>query len=155
MNRKKTCEEIADLFIKLANKYKLPVLIHNRDADADIVEVLEKTIPAAGGILHCFSSDYKTAAQLLDMGLSISFAGNVTYKKNNSLREVASKIPVNSIFVETDSPYLSPQKVRGKTNHPGHIGYTYEILAECKNIPIENFIQEVRNNFINLFNPGL
>ncbi len=147
--------ELFDAQIKLANKYKLPVLIHNRDADADIVEVLKKTIPTAGGILHCFSSDYKTAAQLLDMGLSISFAGNVTYKKNNSLREVASKIPVNSIFVETDSPYLSPQKVRGKTNHPGHIGYTYEILAECKNIPIENFIQEVRNNFINLFNPGL
>lgn len=153
-----TKEQQIELFeaqIDLANKYNLPVLIHNRDADNEIIEVLNKTKPVSGGIMHCFSSDYNTAVKVLDLGLSISFAGNVTYKKNNILREVASKLPVNSIFAETDSPYLSPQKVRGKKNHPGHIGYTYETLAECQNLPIEEFIQEVKNNFTNLFNPEL
>ena len=145
--------ELFEAQIMLANKYNLPVLIHNRDADIDILDVLKKITPEAGGILHCYSSDYKTAVKLLDMGLYISFAGNVSYKKNNTLREVASKIPLSSIFVETDSPYLSPQKVRGKVNHPGHIGYTYETLSECQNLPLEDFIEKVRNNFINLFNP--
>lgn len=152
---KKQQMELFETQINLANKYNLPVLIHNREADTEIIEILQKTRPVAGGILHCFSSNYETAVKLLDMGLYISFAGNVSYKKNNSLREVASKIPVNSIFAETDSPYLSPRKVRGKANHPGHIGYTYETLAECQKLPIENFIQTVRNNFLNLFNPEL
>lgn len=153
-----TKEQQIELFtaqIDLANKYNLPVLIHNRDADTEIVEVLKKVTPAAGGIMHCFSSNYETAVQVLDLGLSISFAGNVTYKKNNILREVASKIPVKSIFAETDSPYLSPQKVRGKVNHPGHIGYTYEIIAECRKIPVKELIEIVKNNFFNLFNPEL
>jgi len=153
-----TKEQQIELFeaqINLANKYNLPVLIHNRDADKDILEALNKITPEAGGIIHCYSSDYKTAVKLLDLGLYISFAGNVSYKKNNTLREVASKIPVNSIFVETDSPYLSPQKVRGKLNHPGHIGYTYETLSECQNLPLEDFIEKVRNNFNNLFSPEL
>ena len=153
-----TKEQQIELFeaqINLANKYNLPVLIHNRDADKEIVEVLRKTRPVVGGILHCFSSDYETAVKILDMGLFISFAGNVTYKKNSSLREVASKIPVNSIFAETDSPYLSPQKVRGKINHPGHIGYTYQTLAECQNIAVQKLIEEIKTNFKNLFNPEL
>ncbi|MDA3941406.1 MAG: TatD family hydrolase [Spirochaetia bacterium] len=145
--------ELFEAQLELANKYTLPVLIHNRDADKEIIQILNKTKPISGGIMHCFSSDYKTAANTLDLGLAISFAGNVTYKKNISLREVASKIPFNSIFAETDSPYLSPQKVRGRTNHPGHIGYTYETLSDCQNIPLEDLIQKIRNNFLNLFNP--
>ncbi len=147
--------ELFEAQLDLANRFKLPVLIHNRDADNEIIEVLNKTKPVSGGIMHCFSSDYNTAVKVLDLGLSISFAGNVTYKKNNTLRAVASKIPVNSIFAETDSPYLSPQKVRGKKNHPGHIGYTYETLAECQNKPFRELIQSVKNNFVNLFNPEL
>jgi len=147
--------ELFEAQLELANKFKLPVLIHNRDADNEIIEVLNKTKPVSGGIMHCFSSNYETAVKVLDLGLSISFAGNVTYKKNRTLREVASKIPVNTIFAETDSPYLSPQKVRGKKNHPGHIGYTYETLADCQNIAIQELIESMKSNFINLFNPEL
>ncbi len=150
---KKLQIELFEAQIELANKYKLPVLIHNRDADKEIIETLRTTPPAAGGILHCFSSDYQAAVKFLDLGLSISFAGNVTYKKNINLREVAAQIPEKSIFVETDSPYLSPQKVRGKTNHPGHIGFTYETIAECRKTPIEEFIISVKDNFLKLFNP--
>jgi TatD DNase family protein len=152
---KKQQMELFEGQIELANKYNIPVLIHNREADSDIIEILNQTAPAAGGIMHCFSSDYCTAKKLLDMGLNISFAGNITYKKNTILREVAEKIPVNSIFVETDSPYLSPQKVRGKLNHPGHIGFTYQTIADCRKIPVEKLIKDIKNNFIRLFNPEL
>jgi len=152
---KKLQMELFEAQISLANKYSLPVIIHNRDADTEIVDILKNTPPVAGGIIHCFSSDYLFAREVLDLGLSISFAGNVSYKKNNSLREAATKIPVNSIFVETDSPYLSPQKVRGKVNHPGHIGYTYETLSECQNLALQEFIQIVKRNFLTLFNPEL
>lgn len=145
--------ELFEAQIELANKYKLPILIHNREADKEIIETLKTTPPAAGGILHCFSSDYQTAVKFLDLGLSISFAGNVTYKKNMNLREVAAQIPEKSIFIETDSPYLSPQKVRGKTNHPGHIGFTYETIAECRKTSTEEFIISVKDNFLKLFNP--
>ncbi len=150
---KKQQMELFEAQMQLANKYKLPVIIHDREADKDIIDIIKQNTPKFGGILHCFSSDYKTAVKLIDLGLFISFAGNVSYKKNSVLREVASKIPVESILIETDSPYLGPQQVRGKTNHPGHIGYTYETVADCKNLPLEEFINSIKNNFISLFSP--
>jgi len=150
---KKLQMELFEAQIELANRYKLPVLIHNREADKEIIEILKLNPPDAGGIMHCFSSNYDAAVKFLDLGLSISFAGNVSYKKNSKLREVASQIPAGSIFIETDSPYLSPQKVRGKINHPGHIGYIYETVANCRNIPAKELIASVRDNFINIFNP--
>ena len=150
---KKQQIELFEAQIQVANKYKLPVLIHNREADQDIIAVLKRNNLKSRGILHCYSSDYNTAVKLIDMGLFISFAGNVTYKKNSVLREVASKIPVGSILIETDSPYLSPQQVRGKPNHPGHIGYTYKTVADCQNIPLQEFINTIKSNFISLFNP--
>jgi len=150
---KKQQMELFEAQIQLANKYKLPVIIHNREADKDIIDILKQNTPEFGGILHCFSSDYETAVKLIDLGLFISFAGNVSYKKNSVLREVASKIPVESILIETDSPYLSPQQVRGKNNHPGHIAYTYETVADCKNLPLEDFINSIKSNFISLINP--
>jgi len=149
---KKQQMELFEAQIQLANKYKLPVLIHNREADQDILNILKQNSINNGGILHCFSSDYNTSVKLIDMGLFISFAGNVSYKKNSILRDVASKIPVESILLETDSPYLSPKQVRGKTNHPGHIGYTYQTVADCKNLSLENFILKVQNNFRKFFN---
>jgi len=150
---KKQQMELFEAQIQLADKYKLPVLIHNREADQDILNILKQNSLNSRGILHCFSSDYETAVKLIDMGLYISFAGNVSYKKNSVLREVASKIPVESILLETDSPYLSPQQVRGKPNHPGHIAYTYETVADCQNIPLKEFINSIKNNFKSLFNP--
>ena len=149
---KKKQMELFEAQIQLANKYKLPVLIHNREADRDILDILKQNSLNISGILHCFSSDYNTAVKLIDMGLFISFAGNVSYKKNSNLRDVASKLPVKSILLETDSPYLSPQQVRGKSNHPGHIGYTYQTVADCQNLPLEDFILNVHNNFLKLFN---
>ncbi|MCK5199212.1 MAG: TatD family hydrolase, partial [Spirochaetales bacterium] len=150
---KKLQIELFEAQIELANKYKLPILIHNREADKEVIETLKTTPPSSGGIVHCFSSDYQAAVNFLDLGLSISFAGNATYKKNSNLREVAAQIPEESIFVETDSPYLSPQKVRGKLNHPGHIGFIYETIAECRKMAIDELIISVKDNFLKLFNP--
>ncbi len=137
--------------IRLANRYKLPVVIHNREADEDVAEILLHTPPEYGGIMHCFSSGYSEAEKFLNMGLYISFAGNITYKTNTQLRETASKLPADRILLETDSPYLSPQKKRGKLNHPGHIGYTYEVMADVMNIKQEKLVNTINENFRELF----
>ena len=137
--------------LELAKEFDLPVCIHNREADTDILDILSGDLPPRGGILHCFSSDYTTAKKLLDLGMYISFAGNLTYKNNADLRTTAAKIPLNRIFLETDSPYLSPQKRRGTPNHPGHIGYTYEVLALVKGIGMPQMKEQVANNFHELF----
>ncbi|RKX92356.1 MAG: hydrolase TatD [Spirochaetes bacterium] len=152
-----TRKQQKDLFagqIALANKYNLPVLVHNREADDDVVDILEAVPPKAGGILHCFSSDYETARKVVDCGLYISFAGNLTYTKNEFLRTTAAKLPIERVLLETDSPYLSPQKRRGKPNHPGHIGYTYEVLSEVLNMEMEVLILRMDKNFRKLFSSG-
>ncbi len=135
----------------LAKEFNLPVIIHNREADSDVLDILSSIHLPRGGILHCFSSDYNTAKKILDRGFLISFAGNLTYKRNVELRDTAMKVPIDRILMETDSPYLSPQKRRGSLNHPGHIGYTYESMAAIKNMEIHKLIQQIKSNFNGLF----
>ena len=149
-----TRKEQKELFagqIELANRYGLPILVHNRNADPDVIDILEAVHPEAGGILHCFSSDHKIAEKVLDLGMHISFAGNLTYKKNSSLRTTAGKLPADRLFLETDSPYLSPQKRRGKPNHPGHIGYTYEVLAEVLGVDLKELVSIISSNYQKFF----
>ena len=100
------------------------------------------------GIFHCFSSNWDVAKKALDLGFHISFAGNLSYKKTEIIREAAAGIPSDRLLLETDSPYLSPQAVRGMLNHPGHIGYTLDILADIrKENPEELAATIVRNAF--------
>jgi TatD DNase family protein len=140
--------------IELANHFHLPVVIHNRKADEEVLQILRETTPVAGGIMHCFSSGPDVAAEAVELGLSVSFAGNITYKKSEPIREAAAAVPETRLLVETDSPFLSPQKLRGKANHPGHIGYVYETLAEVRGISMEELITRVRMNFEELFPIG-
>jgi TatD DNase family protein len=122
-----------DLFsaqLLLASEHRLPVIIHNRDADLEVLKVLQENPPAAGGIMHCFSSDSHFAHSCIELGMYISFAGNLSFRKAESLRNVVSEIPQDRILVETDAPYLTPHPFRGKTNHPGYIGLTLAVLAE-------------------------
>jgi TatD DNase family protein len=133
--------------VMLAEKYSLPVIIHNREADNEILEVLTRLKPSKGGIIHCFSTDWPFAEKALDLGFMISFAGNLTYKKTEEMREACRKTPLSSILIETDAPFLTPQKVRKYKNHPGFIGYTYELAAEIKDIETEELVSRVRNNF--------
>ena len=139
----------------LAEKYSLPVIIHNREADEDVIRILETKKPAKGGIIHCFSSDYKFASSCIDLGFLISFAGNVTYKKNTVIQDAARRIPAASILAETDAPYLSPGKLRGLPGHPGFVSLTYNYLAELRNVKIEDFTDTVKNNFNTLFGKDL
>jgi len=137
--------------IKVANLYGLPIIIHNRDADAEVLEVLKESPPQAGGVLHCFSSHAAAARSFVDAGLHISFAGNLTYKKSDALREAAAAVPVDRLLAETDSPFLSPQKLRGKLNHPGQVGFVYHTLSELHGQKLERLIQLISENFSRLF----
>ena len=141
--------------IDLAGKYNLPVIIHNREADEDVLRILNTKKPAKGGIIHCFSSDYKYASSCIDLGFMISFAGNVTYKKNTVMQDAARRIPSASILAETDAPYLSPGKLRSLPGHPGFVSLTYNYLAELRNVKIEDFTDTVKNNFNMLFGKDL
>ena len=136
--------------LDLAVETGLPVIIHNRAAD-DRVLALVRESGCRHGVFHCFSSGWETARRALELGFYISFAGNLTYKKTEEIREAASKIPSDRVLVETDAPYLSPQPVRGRTNHPGHIGYTLETLAEIRRDDIEKLAAITVENSIALF----
>ena len=118
--------------LELAVRRGKPVIIHNRDADERVLAIVSES-ECRQGIFHCFSSDIRTAEAALDLGFHISFAGNVTFKSNDHLRKVAAMVPGDRILVETDAPFLSPVPRRGRPNHPGHIGYTVEVLAEVRN----------------------
>jgi TatD DNase family protein len=135
--------------LDLAYSNDVPVVIHNRNADREVIAVL-KEAGIYKGVAHCFSSDLETAKAFLEIGLRISFAGNLTYK-NNNLPMIAKKIPLKRILVETDSPFLSPVPFRGKPNEPWRIRYIVEKLAEIHGIDLDAMTKITRSNTENLF----
>ena len=135
--------------LQLADNIKKPIIFHNRDADKDIIDTLS-CYPNVIGVSHCFSSTLSTAKKLLDMGYFISFSGNLTFK-NSTLPSVAKYLPLNRLLVETDSPYLSPEPFRGKSNEPGRTRYVAEKLAEIHNISFESIANQTTKNINKLF----
>lgn len=125
----------------------LPVVIHNREADRELIEDLDSVGWTGQGIQHCFSSDRDFARQALDRGFFLSFAGNLTYPSAANLREVAAWAPLDRLLVETDSPYLAPQKVRGRPNRPIHAGLTAARLAEVRGMAIEDVLVATGDNY--------
>ena len=136
--------------IELAQKINKPIVFHNREADEDIINILSD-FKDIGGVAHCFSSTYKTAMELIEMGFYISFSGNLTFK-NSHLPEVAKKLPLDRLLVETDSPFLSPAPFRGKTNEPGRTRYVAEKLSEIFNSDINDIASITTANAKRLFN---
>jgi len=132
--------------IRIANKYLLPIIIHSRDAKEDTLKILKENEVKKKGIMHCFSYDYEYAKYFLELGYYISFAGNITYKKNEKLREIAKKIPIDRILVETDAPYLTPIPYRGKKNYPYYVKYTAKTVAELKNMEEEELAKQISEN---------
>jgi len=121
--------------IRAAKAIDKPVIVHMREADDDTLRVLaDEGAEQCGGIMHCFSSGREAAAQALDMGLSISFSGNVTFKANDELRAVAGFVPEEAILIETDSPYLAPVPHRGKRNEPAYVQYVAQCIAEVRGV---------------------
>ncbi len=144
-------EELFTGQIDLASRLAKPVIIHSRESDEEMKKVLRTHRFPHSGIIHCFSSDIEFARTALEAGLYISFAGPVTYRQNNTLREVAAFVPADRILCETDAPYLAPQKKRGKTNFPLYVSYVYEEIARVRRIGMEELIETVGSNFSALF----
>jgi TatD DNase family protein len=142
-----------DLFwahLELAKKCGLPSVVHNRSAEADILEIL-RAHGGATGVMHCFNGDEKFAFECLDLGLLISFTGILTFKNAGTLREVARKIPLDKIMLETDAPYLAPHPHRGKRNEPGYVRLIAQTLADIKNTSIEEIERATTSNAERLF----
>ncbi|RNA66057.1 TatD family hydrolase [Alteribacter keqinensis] len=139
--------------IRLAKKLNMPIIIHNREADQDVVDVLkEEDAGEVGGIMHCFAGDMAIAKQCLDMNFHISFGGPVTFKNARLPKEVAAQIPMERLLIETDSPFLAPHPNRGKRNEPAYVTLVAEKLAELKGVSYEELIEETRINAKRLFN---
>ncbi len=143
--------ELFQAQIRIAGTAGLPVVIHCRDAEEEVLEALRRSPPGSGGIMHCFSGDYEAGKNFLDLGLHRSFAGNLTYPKNRSLREGAARYPSDRILVETDSPYLAPQPLRGRPNHPGNAAVTLGFLARLRGTSPEELALRTAENFSRLF----
>jgi len=130
----------------------LPVVIHCRDAYEDMITTIQPLHrDLAGGVMHCFSGDPDFAERCLSWGFYVSFAGNVTFPKAVSLREAAKVVPLDRLLVETDSPYLAPQPVRGKRCEPNHVVHTARTLAEIKGISFEDLTTKTTRNAAQLF----
>ena len=131
----------------------LPLIVHARDADDDIIRVIREENPdqKLTGVMHCFSSGPKLAEQALEEGFYISFSGIVTFKKSTELQEIAKSVPLDRILVETDAPFLAPEPHRGKTNEPAFVCHTGRFLAKLLDQDEQSFATQTKNNFFNLF----
>lgn len=140
------------LQISLAKEAGKPIIIHDRDSHQDVVDILqEEHAGINGGILHCFSGSWEMAKQCLKMGFFISFAGPLTYKNARVPVEVAGKVPLDMVLVETDSPYLTPHPFRGKTNEPARVIYTAEKLAQIRGMDYEEIAEITTANAKRIF----
>lgn len=146
----KECQK--EIFVKqilLAQKYKKPVIIHDRDAHEDTLNILKEYKPK--GVLHCFSGSSEMAQEVVKLGLYIGVGGSLTFKNNKKLPEVVKNIPLNRILLETDAPYMAPEPFRGKTNHSGLIIYVAQKLSEILNISQEEVLKATYQNAQELF----
>lgn len=140
-------ERLFILQLDVAEQLGLPVAIHMRDADGQMQSIIKSRAFPYGGILHCYASSLEFAERAMKQNLLISFAGPITYKNNNALREILSKIPDESLLLETDSPYLAPHPFRGKTNTPMYIGYIYREASRIRSTSVESLVDVVKHNF--------
>ncbi|MGD6778057.1 MULTISPECIES: TatD family hydrolase [Bacillaceae] len=138
--------------IQLAKKVKLPIVIHNRDATADVVQILkEEDAKEVGGIMHCFTGSLEVAKECMEMNFYISFGGPVTFKNAKKPKEVVKEIPMEKLLIETDCPYLTPHPYRGKRNEPGYVRLVAEQIAELKELTVEEVAEKTTANAKKLF----
>ena len=137
--------------IDLAEELDLPVIVHDREAHPEILDILRTRKGRLRGVLHCFSGDWAMARECLDLGFHLSVAGPVTYKKADQLRTVAREMPMERLLVETDAPYLAPQPYRGKRNEPAYVMETVRVLAELRDMPVDELERWTAANARRLF----
>lgn len=138
--------------IQAAREIGKPLIIHNRDATADLLKMMrEEKAEEVGGVMHCFTETWEVAQSVLDMGFYISFSGIVTFKNAKIVQEAALKVPLDRLLVETDSPYLAPVPFRGKTNQPAYVKYVAEAIARLRGISLDEVASATTENFYRLF----
>jgi TatD DNase family protein len=139
--------------IAAARETRLPLVIHAREADADVAQILtEETGQGAfPAVLHCFTGGRDLAMAAIDLGLSISFTGILTFKISQALRDIAKELPADRILVETDAPYLAPGRYRGKRNEPAFVVETAKVLAEVRGVSPDEIARQTTENFFRLF----
>jgi TatD DNase family protein len=142
-----------DRHLRAAQEHDLPIIIHTRDSDDAVLEMLREARRRGPlrGVMHSFTGDAETAAECVELGLHISFAGMATFKKSESLRAVAATIPAERLLVETDSPYLAPHPHRGKRNEPAYVRHTLEALAGARGVSAEELAAVTSRNACDLF----
>ena len=151
-----TKENQKRLFIEhiiAAQESGLPLVIHTRDADDDLIEILQENYAkkAFSGEIHCFSSSQKLADFALEIGFYISASGIITFNKSGELRDIFAKLPNDKLLVETDSPFLAPVPLRGHRNEPANVKYVVEKLAQIKDVSFEDMAEITTKNFYKLF----
>jgi TatD DNase family protein len=139
--------------IAAARETGLPLVIHSREADADMAAILEEETGkgAFPAVLHCFTGGRDLAQRAIALGLFISFTGILTFKKSDELRAIAAELPSERILVETDAPYLAPGRHRGKRNEPAYVVETAKVLAETRQVGFEEIARQTTENFFRLF----
>jgi len=138
--------------LKTAKDANLPLIIHNRDAHSDMIDILKNIAGnSARGVMHCFSGDEAFLKTCLGMGFFISFTCNITYKNAGRLREIVKLVPMDRILLETDAPFLAPQDFRGKRNEPMHVRYAAEEVARIKGLDFHDVAEMTTDNAIRLF----
>ncbi|MET3659567.1 TatD family hydrolase [Sporosarcina psychrophila] len=146
-------QEVFRKQIQLAQKVNLPIIIHNRDATADVVRILkEEGAEKTGGIMHCFGGSVETANDCIKMNFMISLGGPVTFKNAKAPKQVATEISLDHLLIETDAPYLAPHPYRGKRNEPAWVALVAEEIARLKGLPVEEVAKRTTANALKVFN---
>ncbi|MBM2802157.1 MAG: TatD family deoxyribonuclease [Deltaproteobacteria bacterium] len=147
-----TQQRVFAQFIHMARDTELPIVVHERDAAQEAEDLLRRE--GAGklrGVIHCFTGNYEAACGYLDLGFYLSFTGIITFKNAEPLREVVRKVPLEKIFVETDSPYLTPVPHRGKRNEPAYVRFVAETIANVKGVTLDEVARVTTTNVRALF----
>jgi TatD DNase family protein len=146
-------EEVFRRQIRVAKQLNLPIIVHSRDADRETVEILSEECDYENfrGIMHCFGGSAEMARDLMKIGFLISFAGNVTFKKAENLRDAARVVPLEKLLIETDCPFLTPIPFRGKRNEPALVVHTARFLAEFYGVEVEKLAAQTTRNFVDFF----
>ena len=139
--------------IELADKLNIPLIIHNRNADEDLINIISENVKkkSINFLIHCFTGTMELAKNFLDLNCFISFSGIITFKNSHDLRDVVKYVPLEKMMIETDSPFLSPEPFRGKSNTPSMVKYVAKTVADIKKISIDEVGSKTSYNFDNFF----
>ncbi|MBI3062066.1 MAG: TatD family hydrolase, partial [Deltaproteobacteria bacterium] len=139
-------------FIRMARQDSLPLVVHVRDAYREAAEIIQREGKGnLRGVIHCFTGDYDAAREFLDLGFYLSFTGIITFKNADALRDVARRLPLERILLETDSPYLTPVPHRGRRNEPSFVGYVAETLSQVRGADFDQVAETTSRNTETLF----